>query len=340
MTTNDLEWREQAAAQLHGTLALSVAYIGVVNGLFAALDDLDGAGPTVLAKTAGMDVGYVTRWCDAAYAFGLLDEADAARFTVTELGRAYRGNSLGTLMPFAVRAMLSTHMAERAAALMRSGERPGDGVLAERETVVPWFGPMLEHQFGGFFEREILPSLPAYREVDRRGGLAVDLGCGNGWYVRRLVARYPGLRGLGLDAMAENITQAAELAQAAGIADRLRFETGDIHDFQSLEPADLIAMNRALHHVWHDRENVFRIIHDHLKPGGYAVIWEPNWPVERSALRMPGRAGMAFQNLAEHVQGNHLLRPDEIAAQFRKVGMEPEIYLFADGGEAVITAVR
>ncbi len=46
---------------------------------------------------------------------------------------------------------------------------------------------------------------------------------------------------------------------------------------------------------------------------------------------------MAFQNLSEHVQGNHFLRPEEIAGAFREAGLEPSIQLFAEGREAVVT---
>jgi len=66
------------------------------------------------------------------------------RYALTELGRAFLPGEPGTLMPFAVGAVLGAHMAERAAGLMRTGERPGESVLAERATILPWFGPMLE----------------------------------------------------------------------------------------------------------------------------------------------------------------------------------------------------
>jgi hypothetical protein len=49
---------------------------------------------------------------------------------------------------------------------------------------------------------------------------------------------------------------------------------------------------------------------------------------------------MAFQNLNEHVQGNHFLRPDEIEEALRAVGMRAETRLFAEGTEAVVIGVR
>lgn len=134
-----------------------------------------------------------------------------------------------TLMPMAVQSVLYAHMAERAADLMRTGKRPGEQVLAERETVPRWFGPMLEAIFGPMFERTICSAVTAFVDVDARGGLAVDLGRGNGWYLPALAQRYGKLRGLGIDDFEESITQTRALAQQSGLSDRLRFQHGNIH---------------------------------------------------------------------------------------------------------------
>lgn len=312
------------------------AYSGIVNGLFASLRSLGEADAETLAKACSRDVGYVRRWCDAAYAFRLL-EAEGDRFTLSELGASFCPDAPQTLVPFALHAILGAHFAERGAELMQSGERPGEKVIAECKTLMPFFGVMLEAQFGPFFEEHILPAVDAYADVEARGGLAVDLGCGNGWYLRRLASRYAGLRAIGLDGFEQSIAAAREAAEREGLSDRVQFRAGDLHHFSIDEPVDLIAMNRALHHVWEQGPRVFEILSDHLRPGGYAVIWEPAWPDARDALRNPGMAGMALQNLAEHIQGNHFLRPQEIADALEAVGLHSEIHLFAEGKEAVVT---
>lgn len=330
--------RGNVMRQAQGAMALDVAFVGVVNRLFEALSAAAGASSELAARSR-LDAGYVERWCQAAYAFGYLDDQGGS-WTLTELGRAFLPDAPGSLMPFAVGAVLGAHMAERATGLMRTGERPGESVLAERETILPWFGPMLEVSFGAMFEREVLPAVAAYRDLEARGGLALDLGCGNGWYLRKLAARYPHVRGVGLDGFEENVRQASERAREQGLADRLSFVTGDIYGYVASEPVDLVAMNRALHHVWDQRERVFSILRGVLRPGGVAVVWEPAWPGELGALREPRRRPMAFQNLNEHVQGNHFLRPDEIEAAFRAVGMRATTQLFAEGTEAIVIGER
>lgn len=330
--------RKTTLAHAQGAMGLQLAFVGITNGLFVALAR-EPATPAELAARLSLDAGYVTRWCEAAFAFGYLERREG-HFEASDLARAFLPDAPDTLMPFAVQSVLTAHMTERAAGLMRTGERPGESVLAERETILPWFGPMLEASFGPLFEREVLPGVPAFAKVEARGGLALDLGCGNGWYLRRLASRFPSLRGLGIDGFDENVGQATALAARDGLASRLAFQKGDIYEHAPLQPASLVALNRALHHVWDQRERVFRLLHDALEPGGVAVIWEPAWPDDIESLREGRARGMAFQNLSEHVQGNHFLRPAEIAAAFAEVGMQSETYLFAGGLEAVVVGTR
>lgn len=319
-------------------MSLNLAFIGISGGLFDALA-AGAATPGDIATRAGADEAYVRRWSEAAFAFGLLDQAGGV-YSLTELGAAFRPSAPDSLMPFAVQSVLGAHMAERTATLLRTGERPGEKVLGERPSILPWFGPMLEASFGTFFERQILPAMEVFRALDAQGGVAVDLGCGNGWYLRKLAARYPHVRGVGLDGFDENIRLATEAAEREGLSARLSFRAGDIHDFTIGEPVSLIAMNRALHHVWDRKEQVFAKLRDALAPGGSAVIWEPRWPDDLATLLDPSRRALAYQNLGEHVQGNHFLRPAEIESAMRGAGLSPQTFLYADGAEAVVVGTR
>ncbi|MCB9780879.1 MAG: class I SAM-dependent methyltransferase [Alphaproteobacteria bacterium] len=335
-----LEIRQQLMAQAQGSMRLTLAYIGVTNQLFPALQagPLDVAG---LAAAADVDLRYTERWTDAAAAFGLI-ERTAAGFALTELGAAFLPDRPGSQFGTALMAVLSTHVGQRAAALMPSGDVAGEGVLGEITTLGPWFGPMLETNFGAFFEEQILPAVPALAEIGARGGLAVDLGCGNGWYLRRLAARFPKLRGVGLDMVPDNIAGARARAEAAGLAGRLDFHQGDIHHFSVDEPADLVVMNRALHHVWADGpDRIARILRDHLAEDGVVAIWEPRWPDDPAILGgSPKLRGLSFMHLNEHVQGNHLLTPALIQDAFAAVDMDSEVFLFADDTEMVVVARR
>ncbi|MFV1997030.1 MAG: trans-aconitate 2-methyltransferase [Acidiferrobacterales bacterium] len=333
------ELKQKVIQQIQGALALQLAFIGVANNLFSTLATKKKLTSSGLAKASGMDAAYVERWCDSAYAFELLD-ADGDRFELTELGSAFLPSAEGTLMPFAVNTVLSAHIATRASELAHTGERPGESVLAERAPILPWFGPMLEGMFAPMFEQQVLPGLSVFNEIDKRGGTVVDLGCGNGWYLRALTRRFKNIRTVGLDGFEENINQARSRSKAEGSADRMTFQAGDIFAFSVDEPVDVIVMNRALHHVWNRKEDVFKKFADSLTAGGTVLIWEPAWPADRRQLRNPAYRAMSFQNLGEHVQGNHFLQPDEIQKEFSRVSMKSDVMLFMEGNEAVVSAVK
>lgn len=332
------ERKKRFKQMAQGALSLDVAFIGVANGLFPSIRDAGPLDAEGLSVRTGMDRDYLIRWMDAAFAFGYLEESSSGTFRLTSDGEAMCPDAPDTLMPVAVGSVLSAHMAERAAGCMQTGECPGEVVLGERKTILPWFGSMIEANFSPLFSGQILPKLSLFGEVDERSGTVVDLGCGNGWYLLQLAEKFPHLKGVGLDGFGENVRQASERAKKGGFSGRIRFEEGDIRHYPLKEPVDVFVMNRALHHVWSDREKVFSFFRKYLSPRGAVVIWEPAWPESRQELQDPVRRPLAFQGLSEHVQGNRLLSPGEIADAFRDIGFSATVLSFANGNETVVVA--
>lgn len=333
------DFKKEIQAILKGSASLNMAYIGVSSGLFECLNSSGPVTLLELCRSAGTDPGYTERWCDAAYAFELITEKDG-KFTLSQKGRCFLKEGKDSLAAMPVQAVIGTHMAERAAGLIKTGEIVGEKILGERPTVLPLFGFMLEKSFAPLFENTILPRLEIYKNINEKKGTVIDLGCGNGWYIRRILAAYDGIRGIGIDGFEENIRLAGELAKKENLKERIEFQSGDIFEYNPKEKVHGIAMNRALHHVWDRKELVFQKFSDFLVPGGAAVIWEPRWPDKRSDLLHPSRQMMAVQNLGEHAQGNHFLRPEEIEEQFAKVGMKATTLLFMDGNESVVVGIK
>ena len=317
-----------------GATTLNIAFIGVANGLFDAFAAAP-ASPEAIAARLSLDPGYLRRWADAAYAFGLLDGEDDALHP-SPAGALYRSGGAGWSM--AAGGALGAHMADRFVGLMRSGERPGEVLLEEQASVAALFGPMLEQGFGPMLRGPVLSAVTVFDELLQNDALVIDLGCGNGWYLRVLAERFPQMRGLGIDGMGENIAGAEASAASAGLSDRLRFLRGDVLSLEPTEPAAIVAMNRALHHVWDRHDDVMRAIFDRLKPGGAAVIWEPAWPADPRSLRHEGRPGLAWNNLIEHGQGNHLLRPDQILEAAAAAGLVGAAHPV--GADVVVVARR
>jgi SAM-dependent methyltransferase len=113
---------------------------------------------------------------------------------------------------------LTAHLLGQLPGLMRSGHRPGEVILGEHPAVAPFFGAMLEAGFGAVLGQAVLPAVPAYARQLEDGGLVVDLGCGNGWFLRGLLRRFPQARGFGIDGMDANIADGAARAAVAQVA--------------------------------------------------------------------------------------------------------------------------
>ena len=77
------QFRDEAMAQMQGAMSLSIAFIGISNGLFSSLAEMAQAGLEELSAKTGLDSGYLHRWCDAAFSFGLLDEING-KFALTD----------------------------------------------------------------------------------------------------------------------------------------------------------------------------------------------------------------------------------------------------------------
>lgn len=317
--------REQLREAALETTTLRLAFIGLTRGLLEFLDEAGPLSSDTLARRTETDREYVARWLDAAYGFDLVDN-DGDDFELTELGEAFLPEAPGTLMPLAIQSVLSARMADRLSELLRSGDQPGEKLLGEFENVTPWFGQMLEGKFRPYFREHVLPELEVFEQIDAQSGRVLDLGCGNGWYLRELLTGYGSLSGVGIDSMDENIEAARRASGESGLGGRLEFERADIFEYRPGRAFDAVVLNRTLHHVWDRVDAVFETIEASLADGGRLVAWEPAWPESREALREPERRMLGMRNLAEHAMGNRLLAPEDVRGAFDAHGFETEVH--------------
>ncbi|HLW00078.1 MAG TPA: class I SAM-dependent methyltransferase [Ktedonobacterales bacterium] len=147
-----------------------------------------------------------------------------------------------------------------------------------------WDG--LERFTASWFENLLLPVwLPAMPEVQAKleqGALVADVGCGRGRALIKLAQAFPHSRYVGYDIFAPTIEKATAHAQAAGVADRVRFEQRDVSAGLP-EQYDVIT--------------TFDVVHDAIDPRGLLRA-------VRQALRPDGRYVCLDINCAEHLEGN------------------------------------
>jgi SAM-dependent methyltransferase len=161
-------------------------------------------------------------------------------------------------------------MAPRVIAAFRSGkgisygDYPPEVFDAIERITKPDYRHLLTQQW--------LPAIPRAVERLRAGGSSADLGSGAGLASIAIARAFPQARAFGFEPYAPSVTRARENAQAAGVADRVKFETFDgVHVHGG--PYDLITINYSLHHAGNPL-GLLRSTREALASGGAFLIVE------------------------------------------------------------------
>jgi SAM-dependent methyltransferase len=117
----------------------------------------------------------------------------------------------------------------------------------------------------------------------------VDLGCGWGELLLRIVAACPGAQGTGVDTHGPDIERGRANAAARALSDRVTFVEGAAADHA--EPADLV-VNVGAYQAFGDLSAALRALHRRVRPRGRllfgAEFWERPPTPERLANMWPG----------------------------------------------------
>lgn len=114
----------------------------------------------------------------------------------------------------------------------------------------------------------------------------LDMGCGWGELLLRVLVAAPGARGLGIDSAVLPIERAAHQAAARGLADRVEFEAVPGREAE-VRPADAVICIGASH-IWGppleaaqplDYDAALRALRELVRPGGRLVYGEAIWSV-------------------------------------------------------------
>jgi SAM-dependent methyltransferase len=128
-----------------------------------------------------------------------------------------------------------------------------------------------------WFESALAPALASVPELNavlqRPNARIADIGCGAGWSTIALARAYPTAAVLGVDIDEPSIRAAKANAEAAGIADRVRFTVGDAAGLAELGPFDAGFAFECLHDMPRPVE-VLAAIHDAVRSDGLVVIMD------------------------------------------------------------------
>ena len=106
------------------------------------------------------------------------------------------------------------------------------------------------------------------------GSALLELGCGPGFYARRLAGALPQLRVTGIDLSRGQLERARALAEADGL-DNCRFERGDVYSLDRPDDSVGALVASRLFTILPDRGRALREMHRVLEPGGRCFVAEP-----------------------------------------------------------------
>jgi SAM-dependent methyltransferase len=257
-----------------GAAATVMASIGDRLGLFKAL--VHGpATSTELAERAQVNERYAREWLNEMTSSGyLVYDPASGRFILPPEHVPVLAQEGG---PFFLGGALQLMLGEIGAynQLLQAFQH-GGGVPMEAYDPSTWEG--MERFSAGMYEHLLVPMyLPAMPDVQaklERGADVADIGCGHGRALIKLAQTYPRSRYVGYDTFAPSIARATANAQAAGVADRVRFEHQDVSQ-ELPQQYDIITTFDVVHDSVNPR-GLLRAIHEGLRPDGRYVCMEFN----------------------------------------------------------------
>jgi 2-polyprenyl-3-methyl-5-hydroxy-6-metoxy-1,4-benzoquinol methylase len=258
-----------------GMTVTVLAGIGDRLGLFKALAILGPSTSAELAAEAEINERYAREWLSAMASAGYLEyDPVNTRFTLPAEYVAVLAEESGPIFFGGIHQMLAGMVGPLDQ--LESAFRDGGGVPQSAYGHNMWDG--MERFSAGWFEnyllQEWIPAMPDVQAKLERGTVVCDVGCGRGRALIKLAQAYPRSRYIGYDVFEPTIARATANAEAAGVADRIRFEARDVS--QGLpEQYDIITTWDVVHDAV-DPQGLLRTIRQALKPDGIYVCLEIN----------------------------------------------------------------
>lgn len=263
---------------LSDTAGLAVTVMSSIGdrlGLFKNLAEQGSATSEELAERAHVNERYAREWLSAMASAGYLEYDPASRrFTLPPEHVPVLAQEGGPVFFGGVQEEM-VGLSGPINQLMQAF-RDGGGVPMEAYDPSAWEG--IARFTSGWFENLLLPVwLPAMPDVLAKleqGALVADAGCGQGKALIKLAQSFPRSRFVGYDSFAPFLQEATANAQAAGVAERVRFEHRDVSEGLP-EQYDVITTFDVVHDAVNPR-GLLRVIRNALRPDGRYVCLEIN----------------------------------------------------------------
>jgi SAM-dependent methyltransferase len=280
-------------------------------GFFEELEARDRVDLDLFAQKKDLDPQILKALCDSLVALKILDRRGKEYFLDSKgrlLAETARGWFVGTYGYESV-----FHNLE---ALLEKKKEYGKDVLRLAEPIAR-----------GSAEMEALLYFPLAADIVARKGYkrVLDLGCGEGTFLRSLCQAVPGVEGVGMDIAPESIEAARSKAAQAGLDGRLRFVVEDVAAWNGgpskAGPIDAATIFFVMHEILYRGEDAaveFLRGFQRKFPGVPLIVFEVLRP---SVEQMRRRPGMAIHYALQHdLSHQKLVSGAEWMRLFEKAG--------------------
>ncbi len=325
-TNKQAQWYKLIYSIL-GNQSTWVAAIGLTTGLFQAIADVgpEGINEPALAEKLGFAPRYVQVWCQAAYAFYLLDreeQTDSYRLAPhmdTLLLDLEEPLAMGNHIQF-----FSTLCKD----FMAFPECLQTGESLQSEVHEPTHLELVKNMTKTDFKMItdiVLPQTGGTLEKLKQGGALLDIGTGAGFALVHYAKRFPKAQIVGLEFNEFIVEIAKRTIAEADLAERIKIQHGDANRLCYQNIYDLITMNLTLHETGGPSEyqNVLQRVYQALKPKGVAVISEFPCPDSvRDYRKNPVLQMMAAMQIHETMANNGMITKKELTKLLKETGFK------------------
>jgi SAM-dependent methyltransferase len=263
-----------AVEEVGATVNTALVVMGDRLGLYRALAGAGPTSPEELAERCGVSERYVREWLNAQAAGGYVEyDVSSGRYTLPrEQAVALTDEDSPAYLPGFFQIALGTvHDAPDVIEAARSGE--GLGWHEHTHDVLEGCERFFRPGYSANLVTSWLPALEGVVEKLEQGTTVADVGCGHGASTILMAQAYPRSTFVGSDYHAGSIETANARAKAAGVADRVRFETAAADGFSG-EGYELVTMFDCLHDMG-DPVGAARHVRETIAPDGVWMIVEP-----------------------------------------------------------------
>ena len=264
----------RAVDEVGATLNTGLVVLGDTLGYYRAMADSAPITPSRLAETTGTAEPYAREWLNAQAAGGFVEyDAGAGTYMLPpEHAVALTDEGSPAFLPGFFQIALGTVQdTERIAEAARSGA--GVGWHEQGHDVHDGCERFFRPGYNAHLVAEWLPALDGVVPKLERGARIADIGCGHGASTVIMAQAFPRSTFLGCDYHAGSIEQARLRAEAAGVADRVRFEVAPADGFSG-DGYDLITTFDALHDMG-DPVGASRHVRGCIAEDGTWMVVEP-----------------------------------------------------------------